>query len=323
VGRWLYIGRRVIGALVTIAVATVLDFFLFRAGPGGVSSLAYVPGGSPQLKEALRRDFGLDEPVLSQLRHYLEQLVLHGNMGISYADRQPVAHNLLVALGNTVPMVGFGLLFALLLAFGTATAAAWYRGTPIDHGARGVALLLFGIPAQWLAMLFIFGFRNSLPVGGMSDPFLVDPSTAEHLQDVARHMLLPSLTFGLTAYAQFMLILRTSLLDALTEDYIVTAQAKGLGATTILRRHALRNALLPVTTMIGLAVGGLASGAIIIETAFSWPGVGNALYQAVSKHDYPMLSGAFVFITAAVVFANLIVDLLYGLLDPRVRAHAT
>jgi peptide/nickel transport system permease protein len=321
--RWRYASRRLLGAVATVLVATVLDFFLFRAGPGGVSSLAFVPGGSPQLKQALREDFGLDKPVLSQLGHYLDQLVLHGNMGISYADRQPVAHHLLVALGNTLPMVAAGLLFAILLAFVTGIVAAWYRGSPVDHGARAVALLLFGIPAQWLAMLFIFGFRNSLPVGGMSDPFLIDPSTAEHLQDVARHMLLPSLTFGLTAYAQFMLILRTSLLDALTEDYIVTAQAKGLSDLTVVRRHALRNALLPVTTVIGLAVGGLASGAIIIETAFSWPGIGNELYKAVSNHDYPMLSGAFVFITASVVLANLAVDLLYGSLDPRVRVRAS
>jgi peptide/nickel transport system permease protein len=223
------------------------------------------------------------------------------------------------ALGNTIAMVTAGLILAVILAFLTGLAAAWYRGGAIDHSARGVALVLFGLPAQWLGMMFIFTFRDSLPSGGMSDPFLLDPSFLEKAEDFGRHMLLPSLTFGLTAYATFMLILRSSLIDALSEDYIVTAQAKGLSSRTVMVRHALRNALLPVATVIGITIGGLAAYTIIIETTFSWPGLGSEMSRAVANHDYPMLSGTFIVITTTVVLANLVVDLLYGWLDPRVR----
>ena len=168
-------------------------------------------------------------------------------------------------------------------------------------------------------MIFIFAFRDTLPSGGMHDPFLIAPTFLEETEDLLRHMILPSLTFGLTTYATFMLILRTSLIEALSEDYIVTAQAKGLSVRTVLLRHGLRNALLPVATVLGLAIGTAASSAIIVEAAFSWPGLGDAMAKAVSQHDYPMLSVTFVVITASVVLVNLAVDLIYGWLDPRVR----
>jgi ABC-type dipeptide/oligopeptide/nickel transport system permease component len=152
----------------------------------------------------------------------------------------------------------------------------------------------------------------------MSDPFLIDPTPWEHTVDVLRHMVLPSLTFALTLYGEYTLIVRSAMLETLGEDYVLTARAKGLPRRRIVVRHAFRNALLPTTTLIALSLGYIVAGAILIETVFSWPGIGNAVYQAVTERDYPMLQGAFLVLTVSVVFFNFLADLLYFRLDPRI-----
>jgi ABC-type dipeptide/oligopeptide/nickel transport system permease component len=306
------------GALFLIAVATVLNFLLFRLAPGDAASAYHVPHASPELEAALRREFGLDQSTLSQFWHYVVQL-LHGNLGISTADQQPVASNLASALGNTLLLALPGLVLALGLAFATGIASAWWRGTAGDHVSRGAALTLYAIPAQWLAMMLILAFKDVLPSGGISDPFLAGGDFLTATGDKLRHMVLPVTTYALVVYGQFMIVVRNSMLEVLSEDYILAAKAKGLSSRTIIRRHALRNALVPVTTMIALTVGWMVGGVILIETAFSWPGVGHAMYDAVSQRDLPMLQGGFLLLTVVVVLANLIVDLAYTKLDPRVR----
>jgi ABC-type dipeptide/oligopeptide/nickel transport system permease component len=157
-----------------------------------------------------------------------------------------------------------------------------------------------------------------LPSHGMQNDFLIDPSPWEHFKDVMLHMTLPSLTFALTLYGQYTLIVRSAMLETLGEDYVLTARAKGLPQRTIVRRHALRNAMLPTTTLIALSLGYIVAGAILIETVYSWPGIGNAVYQAVTERDYPMLQGAFLVLTMSVVICNFLADLLYVKLDPRI-----
>jgi ABC-type dipeptide/oligopeptide/nickel transport system permease component len=313
-----FVATRIAGAAVLVAVATVVNFVLFRLAPGDAASAYRVPRATPELQDALREQFGLDGSTVTQFGRYLEQLA-QGNLGVSSADQQPVLDNLLHALGNTLLLAVPGLVIALGLAFLTGVASAWWRGTVGDHASRGLALTLYAIPAQWLAMMFIFAWRDVLPPGGISDPFLANAGGWEVFVDRLRHMVLPVTTYALVVYGQFMIVIRNSMLEVLSEDYVLAAKAKGLGNRTIIRRHALRNALLPVTTMVALTLGWMVGGVILIETAFSWPGIGSAMYDAVSQRDYPMLQGGFLMLTVAVVVVNLLVDLIYPKLDPRVR----
>jgi ABC-type dipeptide/oligopeptide/nickel transport system permease component len=313
-----YVGKRVALALGTVFVAISLNFVLFRAAPGNaVSDLSRVPHASPQLRAALTHDFGLDQSKWQQYLLYLNQL-LHGNLGISFADRQPVASNLAEALSNTLPMVLLGTTVAILLGIATGVLAAWRRGGVADHVSTNLAIGFYSFPTQWLGLMLLIVFGSVLPTHGMSDEFLVDPSWWEHSVDVLRHMALPALTLALTLYGQYTLVVRSAMLETLSEDYVLTARAKGLPGRLIVRRHALRNAMLPTTTLMALSLGYVVGGAILIETVFSWPGIGRAVYQAVLQRDYPMLQGAFLVLTLSVVFFNLLADLLYVRLDPRV-----
>jgi peptide/nickel transport system permease protein len=166
--------------------------------------------------------------------------------------------------------------------------------------------------------MLIIIFAGVLPTGGMTNEFLLNPGFWQHLRDLASHIFLPSLTLGLTLYGEYTLIVRSAMLETLGEDYILTARAKGLKPWTIVRKHALRNAMLPITTLVALSLGYIVAGAILIEIVFSWPGIGRAVYEAVLERDYPMLQGAFLLLTIAVVLCNLIADLLYFKLDPRI-----
>lgn len=311
------LGRRLsAGAVVTLAVA-VGNFFLFRLAPGNAANLGLVPNASPELRSSLERQFGLDHSTATQLRAYLMQLA-HGNLGVSFGNRQPVTANLWTALVNTVTMVVPGLILALALAVITGVYAAWRRGSASDHALRAVALTMFAIPGQWLGMVLLYGARGRLPAGGISDPFLTDTGLQAHLVDRMQHMILPCLTYALIVYGAFMIVLRTSLVETLSEGYILAAKARGLSNRLILRRHALRNALLPLVTLVGLTIGTLVAGVILVESVFSWPGLGEAIYNAVNARDYPMLQGAFLLLTVVVVLSNLVVDVTYSYLDPRV-----
>ena len=174
------------------------------------------------------------------------------------------------------------------------------------------------MPTQWLGLMLIIIFAGVLPTGGMTNEFLLNPPFWTHVKDLASHMFLPALTLGLTLYGEYTLIVRSAMLETLGEDYILTARAKGLKPRTIVRKHALRNAMLPITTLIALSLGYIVAGAILIETVFSWPGIGRAVYDAVLQRDYPMLQGAFLVLTLSVIFFNLVADLLYFRLDPRI-----
>ena len=174
------------------------------------------------------------------------------------------------------------------------------------------------MPTHWLGLMLVILFTGVLPTGGMANDFLINPSFWTHLKDVLSHMVLPSLTLGLVLYGEYTLIVRSAMLETLGEDYILTARAKGLKPWAIVRKHALRNAMLPVATLVALSLGYIVAGAILIETVFSWPGIGRAVYDAVLERDYPMLQGAFLILTISVVFFNLVADLLYFKLDPRI-----
>jgi ABC-type dipeptide/oligopeptide/nickel transport system permease component len=315
-----YVIKRTGFAVVTVVVAVTLNFLLFRLAPGSaVSNLSRVPHATQETRNALKRQFGLDKSRGEQYVIYLRELV-HGNLGVSFQNSQPVAHNLKEDLGNTIPMVLLGTVLAIVLGTLTGVVAAWRRGTTLEHVTVTSALAFYSMPTHWLALMLVILFAGWFPSGGMADDFLIDPSWLEHLKDVLHHMALPSLTLALVLYGQYTLIVRSAMLETLGEDYILTARAKGLRPWTIVRRHALRNALLPITTLVALSLGYIVAGAILIETVFSWPGIGRAVYEAVLARDYPMLQGAFLVLTLSVVLFNLAADLIYFKLDPRITA---
>jgi ABC-type dipeptide/oligopeptide/nickel transport system permease component len=314
-----YLLKRLMFALATVLVAVTLNFVLFRLAPGdAVSNFSRVPHASPELRRAIAREFGLDQPRWRQYVVYLSQLA-RGNLGVSYENQQPVATNLRRDLGNTIPMLLAGTLLAILLGMVTGVLAAWRRGTAVDHAGVAVALGFYSLPTQWLGLMLILLFAGTLPTGGRSDEFLINPSFMQHWLDVGKHMLLPVVTVALTLYGEYTLIVRSAMLETLGEDYILTARAKGLAPWTVVRRHALRNALLPTATLVALSLGYIVAGQILIEVVFSWPGIGRATYEAVLVRDYPMLQGVFLVFTLTIVAFNLLADLLYVRLDPRIR----
>jgi ABC-type dipeptide/oligopeptide/nickel transport system permease component len=313
-----YVIKRVAFAVLTVFIAVTINFALFRLAPGSaVTNLARVPHATPETRQAIKRQFGLDKSKFEQYVIYLKQLA-HGNLGVSFANSQPVSDNLRTALINTIPMVSLGTIFAIVLGTLTGILAAWRRGTIAEGATVTSALGFYSMPTHWLGLMLVILFAGVLPTGGMSDEFLINPSFWTHVKDLAKHITLPALTLGLVLYGEYTLIVRSAMLETLGEDYVLTARAKGLQPWAILRRHALRNALLPISTLVALSLGYIVAGAILIETVFSWPGLGRAVYDAVLQRDYPMLQGAFLVLTVSVVFFNLLADLLYFKLDPRI-----
>ena len=313
-----YVLKRVFFAIVTVWVALTINFVLFRLAPGtAVTNLSRVPHATQQLRHALEVEFGLDKSKWQQYVIYLKQLA-HGNLGVSYENQQPVSTNLRIALINTLPMVTLGTVFAIVLGIFTGVIAAWRRRTKTEGLSVSTALAFYAMPTQWLGLMLIIIFAGVFPTAGMTNEFFLNPPFWTHVRDLASHMFLPALTLGLTLYGEYTLIVRSAMLETLGEDYILTARAKGLKPRTIVRKHALRNAMLPITTLIALSLGYIVAGAILIETVFSWPGIGRAVFEAVQQRDYPMLQGAFLVLTLSVIFFNLVADLLYFRLDPRI-----
>jgi ABC-type dipeptide/oligopeptide/nickel transport system permease component len=313
-----YVIKRTGFAAITVFVAITINFALFRLAPGSaVTNLARVPHATPELHQELKREFGLDKSRGAQYIIYLKQLT-HGNLGISFENQQPVSHNIWTALQNTIPMVLLGTLFSIVLGTLTGVIAAWRRGTAVEGATVMTALGFYSMPTHWLGLMLVILFTGVLPTGGMTNEFLINPSFWTHLMDLAKHIALPSLTLGLVLYGEYTLIVRSAMLETLGEDYILTARAKGLQPWAILRRHALRNAMLPIATLVALSLGYIVAGAILVETVFSWPGIGRAVYDAVLQRDYPMLQGGFLLLTVSVVVFNLVADLLYFKLDPRI-----
>jgi ABC-type dipeptide/oligopeptide/nickel transport system permease component len=318
VGRGRYIAKRLVFTLVTLFVVVTMNFFLFRAAPGDATArFAHIPGADA-LRAQVTQDFGLDRSAFAQYTSYLRELA-QGNLGISYSTREPVSSNLWTAVRNSLPMVVLGTLFAIATGVLTGVISAWRRGTWADHGGVLAAMTFYALPSQWLGIVLIFLLGGLLPAGGREDPFLLDPTFWERSFDVLEHTILPALTLGLLLFGSFALIVRSAMLETLGEDFVLTARAKGLSPWATVWKHAFRNAMLPTITLIAGSVAWGVGVYVLVETVFSYPGAGRALYQAVIERDYPMLQGAFLMLTVVVLACNLIADLLYTRLDPRVR----
>jgi ABC-type dipeptide/oligopeptide/nickel transport system permease component len=316
-----YIIKRVGFAALTVFMAITVNFFLFRVLPGSaVTDLSRVPHATPQLRHALEAEFGLNKPKWEQYLLYIGQLA-HGNMGVSYAQQQPVFGLLVNALKNTIPMVTIGTVAAIVIGILTGVLSAWRRGSMADQASTNVAVAFYAFPTQFLGLMLLILFAGVLPSSGMENYYaslLGQTSLLDRLKDIGLHMILPALTLCLTLYGEFTLIMRSSMLETLGEDYVLTARAKGLPDRKIVSRHAFRNALLPIATIVALSMGYIVAGAILIEFIFSWPGIGWTMWQAINQRDYPMLQGGFLILAVSVILLNLVADLLYFKLDPRI-----
>ncbi|HEX6249290.1 MAG TPA: ABC transporter permease [Nocardioidaceae bacterium] len=321
-----YVWGKVAGAAGSLAFMLVFNFFLFRVLPGDpVRTLARNRLVSEKQMDELTRTLGLDQPLPQQFLTYLQN-TFTGELGLSFKYRVPVADLIVDRLGPTLLLVGTGTLLATMIGLWMGIRSAWNRGSRFDKATTGTSLTLYAMPEWWLGLMlmsiFAVGFGpipGLFPTGGLVSPG-VDPWSLEGLLDVAWHLTLPVVTLTAAYVAEYALVMRSSLLDEMGEDYLTTARAKGLRDVAVRDKHAVPNALLPTTTLVALNIGFVVAGAITVETVFSIPGLGLLTTEALEVPDFPLLQGTFLFFSAAVIFANLAANLLYAYLDPRVRA---
>jgi peptide/nickel transport system permease protein len=313
-----YLARKLGWAVITLFFVLTFNFFLFRIMPGDPAGLL---ARSQRLTEAdiaeQRQLLGLDQPMLQQYWTYLHQ-TLTGNLGSSYLTGQPVVNTIADRVWPTVLLVGVGTTVAVVVGLMLGIKGGWNRGSRFDKGSLYGSLTLYSTPEGWLGMMLLIIFAGSMgwfPVGGYSDG---TSTGVAHLTDVLNHLFLPALTLALGYGASYMIVMRSSLLEMKDEDFVATARAKGLTETRIRRDHAVPNAFLPSFTLIALSFGFVLGGAIVVEAIFSYPGIGLLTYQAIDAFDYPVLQGVFLVSSIAVVLANLIADMTYGFLDPRI-----
>ena len=330
-----FIFTRLILIIPTFVGVTLLTFALIRLVPGDpIELLVGERGIDPERHAMLRAQLGLDRPLLEQYWIYISD-VLQGDLGRSIVTRTPVIDEFLSLFPATLELAFCAMVFALVIGLPAGIIAGVRRGTSFDHSIMAVSLTGYSMPIFWWAILLILLFSVNLgwtPVSGrISVLYWVEPVTGFMLIDTLlsgeegafksalSHLILPAIVLGTIPLAVIARMTRSSMLEVLSEDYIRTARAKGLAPNRVVGLHALRNALIPVVTVIGLQVGVLLTGAILTESIFSWPGVGKWILESIRRRDYPTLQGGILLIACTVIFVNLTVDLLYGVINPRIR----
>jgi peptide/nickel transport system permease protein len=307
-------------AVGTLVFVLVFNFFLFRIAGNPIDDLIRGnPHLSEQGRERLIHDEGLDQSDWTQFRIYVSN-TLHGDLGTSFQTNQPVSTMIWQALPNTLILVGIATLLATIIGTWLGIHAAAKRGSPTDTGITQTSLFFYAMPDFWAGMILIWFFAVELhlfPTSQKSEPgghF----STVGYMWNVTQHATLPIITLTIGILGSYVVIMRSALADTLREDFVTTAQAVGMPRHRVLQR-ATRNAILPVVALSAISFGFVISGAVVVETLFSWPGMGLLSYRAILNKDYPVMEGVFLVASAAVIIANLIADLLYAYLDPRVR----
>jgi ABC-type dipeptide/oligopeptide/nickel transport system permease component len=316
-----YIIRRLIQAVPTVWAVITLNFFIIHAAPGDPVSVLAGGGADPQLVEAIRVRLGLDLPLYVQYKQYIFNL-LQGDLGYSYSYRQPVINLILERSGATITLTLTALILYSILGVWLALKAARKPYSLRDNATTVLAVIGWATPEFWLGqmLLILFAFHLGwFPVSGMVS--IRDVSSP--ILDRLHHLFLPSFALGLRYLALTARFTRASLLEILGQDYIITARAKGQSEEGIYYKHALPNAILPVITMIGMYFPTLLMGSVLTEVVFGWPGIGRLMYDAIYVRDYPILLGIFFIVSIFVILVNLIIDLLYSFIDPRVRVTSS
>ena len=318
--RWLL--GKVLTAFLTLIFVLIVNFFLFRVMGDPTSQLARLPQASPEEIQQLRAYYGLDKPVLGQFADYVSDTV-QGDLGISQKTRRTVWTEIKQALPWTLLLVGVGTLLATIIGTWLGIVAATRRGSRTDDGLLGFSLFTYAAPEYWIGIILILLFAVAVPLfpAGLQETPGADYTGLERVLDIGEHLVLPATAMTLMLLGQYFVIMRSSMVDVLTEDFITVKRATGLPWARVVRGHAVPNALLPLVTLSAIQFGAVAGGAITIETVFSWPGLGELSFNAINDKDFPMLQGTFLVFSFGVIFANLLADILYFYLDPRVQSR--
>lgn len=320
--RLVYLGSKLLQMLIVIwAIATIL-FLIFRLMPGSPLTAYIDPTFTEEQAQIVREQFGLDDPLIVQYGLYMKNLA-QGNLGMSFFQKQPVWDVLMDVFPNTLLLTGFSLVVAYIWGVFAGSILAWKRGSLFESGGLFVTLMTRAAPEFFVGMLLLsfFSFdKGWFPSSGISKPGVIYDSIWQQLGsgDFWNHMVLPGLTMAVYLQGLPTLLMRSNMLEVLDEDYVVMARMKGYSEWRIMLAHAARNALLPIVTAMTLGVGYAVGGNVVVETVFSWPGIGRMLVRAVQSHDYPLAQGAFLLIAVVIVVMNFIADVFYTLLDPRV-----
>ncbi len=336
-GIWAYAGRRLLQSLLVLFLVSVATFSLAHAVPGDPieTILGERAAGDPEIRAAAERRYGFDQPVPLQYVYYMRNL-FQGDLGESLSSRRPVMEDLRQYVPGTIELAIAAMGFALLFGIPLGIIGAIRQDRWPDHLSRFIALIGTSVPVFWLGLLalYVFFYRLQwLPGPGRLDTGMRVPDRITGMVTVdaalrgqwdifrasVSHLILPAIVLGSFALGIIARMLRSSLLAALGDDYVRTARAKGLAERGVVVGHAIRNAMIPTVTVLGLTFAGLLAGAVLTETIFSWPGIGRYSVQAALKLDYPGLLGVTLFVAATYVFVNFLVDMVYGMLDPRIR----
>ena len=317
-----YVLNRVIQIIITFFIVISIIFLLFRVIPSDPSSFLLTPSMTAEAKKTIRAQFGLDEPIPVQYYFYLKNF-LRGNFGTSFYSGRPVMEVIKERMVNSIFLITTAVILSYIIGITVGKAIAWKRGSKTEKFFVVLGLWFYTTFTPWLGILFlwIFAFKLQLfPLGGMITPekWIADPSLMEKIFDMGYHLALPLITYVILWFGGYMLLMRNSMLETLKEDYIVTARAKGLEEKVIRDKHAARNAMLPIVTAFAISVSFSIAGAVLVETIFSWPGIGRTIVEATLRQDYPLVQGAFAVITVVVLIANFVADIAYAYLDPRI-----
>lgn len=312
--------RSTLHAVGTLLFVVIFNFFLFRVVPGDpVTRIARSEGLTLEQREALAAEYGLDKPMLAQLPGYIGSM-LTLDFGNSFGSGRPVTSEIGERIGKTALLVGVSTIGSIAIGLVLGVYGAWKRGSALDTGSMTTSLLLYSVPEGWLSLVLLMVFGAILgifPIGGYRSTS--DLTGFAYVTDVLNHLVLPAFALMIAYVGQYALMMRASLLDVMGEEYLDLARAKGIREEHVLWRHAVPNAILPIFTLIFYSFGYIVGGAVVVESIFSWPGLGNLTYKAIASQDFPVLQAAFLLTSASVIFFNLLADLLYGYLDPRVR----
>jgi len=326
VGKRRYVLRKLVQAFITLIAILIFNFFLFRVwSPGDpVSFLTRGQGAniSPEERQDLIEEYGLDKSTTGQFVEYVKDTATLKLGASSFYQGEPVMEVFLRFLWPTLLLVGLSTLFSMIIGIWLGIRSGWRRGSAFDRTSMIGSLVLYSMPEFWLGMLLLLLFSSTLewfPVGGRISTNASDLSGVGYALDVANHLFLPVLTLTLAYIGQFYLVMRSSLLDVLGEDYITTARAKGLTERTVIYGHALKNSLISLITVLGTNIGALVSGLVVTEQIFAWPGLGWQMVTSIAMRDYQVVQGAVLYTALMFVTINLLVDVCYALLDPRIH----
>ncbi len=316
------IAARIAWSVGLILAVIVMCFSLVHLAPGDAALVIAGDSGAgdPELIEEIREDLGLDDPYLIQLSRYVGD-VASGDLGTSYRFNEPVTSLIGDRIWPTILLVTTALLFAIVIGVLVGIFTARRPESPVSHGVTVFSLVGYSMPVFWTGYLLIIAFASNVrwfPVAGMRD-VRFEGNRFEEWLDIAHHLVLPALTLGLIYLAQYSRLSRASMLEVLQSDYVRTARAKGLAERKVVYKHALRNAVIPVITIAGLQFGALLSGALLVETVFNWPGLGRLAADSVFQRDAPVLLGVLICSAALVVVINILTDVVYRMIDPRIR----